>query len=232
MSNVPSTETDRVETLLHQLRNPLTALTTFAKLLEKRSQPDDPDGWIVDRIQQECQHLRSLLDDFEAKEATAVSAEAVAEIDVNEFLQGLWPTYQTLAVDCGVEAIADWNSSSADLKLIANALALRQVLDNLMDNAFKYTPAGGRVSLTARADGDKIALTVSDTGSGIAQADLEQVFDRYYRGDEHQPGHGLGLAIARQLVWQMGGEISASSQVGGGTEFSVRLPRSGGDRRG
>jgi signal transduction histidine kinase len=102
------------------------------------------------------------------------------------------------------------------------------VLSNLFDNALRYTPAGGRITLeSAREDGG-VALRVRDTGSGIASEHLPRIFERFYRADPHRSreegGTGLGLAIVRHLVEAHDGRISASSEVGRGTVISCWFP--------
>ncbi len=101
------------------------------------------------------------------------------------------------------------------------------MLSNLTANALRHTPAGGRVTLSATAAPGGAALTVADTGEGIAAADLPFVFDRFWRGDRargRSAGAGLGLAIARQLVLAHGGAIDVQSAPGEGTIFTIRLP--------
>ena len=102
------------------------------------------------------------------------------------------------------------------------------MLANLVSNALRYTPRGGQVTLSARVEDRWLLLAVADTGAGIAPADLPLVFERFYRADRarrRDAGHsGLGLAIARQLVEAHGGALTATSQVGVGSTFTVRLP--------
>jgi two-component system sensor histidine kinase ResE len=97
------------------------------------------------------------------------------------------------------------------------------VLTNLISNALHHTPGGGRVSVDAAARMDAIVVTVSDTGSGIAETDLSKIFDRFYKGHGSR-GSGLGLTIARNLVVAHGGEIRAESAEGQGTTMTVTLP--------
>jgi two-component system sensor histidine kinase BaeS len=108
---------------------------------------------------------------------------------------------------------------------------LRQVVNNLLDNAIKFTPAGGRVTLELRRDGARGAavLSVADTGAGIDAEDLPHVFERFYRGDKargrgRQGGTGLGLSICQSIVTAHGGSIDVHSAPGAGTEVIVRLP--------
>jgi signal transduction histidine kinase len=105
---------------------------------------------------------------------------------------------------------------------------LKQLMLNLVDNAIKYTPAGGTVSLSLSRQNGWAHLTVSDTGVGIPQEDLPHIFDRFYRVDKArnrlQGGSGLGLAIAKWIVQAHGGGIQVNSRVGEGTTFTVTLP--------
>jgi signal transduction histidine kinase len=105
---------------------------------------------------------------------------------------------------------------------------LQQVSVNLLDNAIKYTPSGGRVTVEAGSDEGDVWVVVCDTGQGIPEADLPHVFDKFYRvrrGRRDSGGTGLGLAIARQIVEALDGTIEVESEVGSGSCFTVRLPR-------
>jgi signal transduction histidine kinase len=116
--------------------------------------------------------------------------------------------------------------------VLGDAGRLRQVVNNLIDNSLKFTPAGGRirVALLASADAERIVLRVSDTGEGIAAEDLPHVFDRFYRGDKSRRrddrtcGNGLGLSICQSIVAAHEGEIRVESTVGEGSVFEVALP--------
>ncbi len=103
-----------------------------------------------------------------------------------------------------------------------------QVLRNLLANAFAYTPAGGRIIVTAETWPGQVAVSVRDTGAGIAAEHLPHIFDRFYRADRARArptgGAGLGLAIARQLIRAHGGDITAASEPGAGSMFTFTLP--------
>ena len=102
-----------------------------------------------------------------------------------------------------------------------------------MDNAIKYTPAGGRIEVRWRADGDQVGLEVEDSGIGIPERDQPRVFERFYRVDKARSrelgGTGLGLSIVKHLVQALHGGVSASSTPGQGSQFTVRLPRAAAD---
>jgi two-component system phosphate regulon sensor histidine kinase PhoR len=118
---------------------------------------------------------------------------------------------------------------SADLAVWADAEGLAQLLDNLVDNAIKYTPDGGRITARWRAADDEVILEVEDTGLGIPERDLPRVFERFYRVDKARSrqmgGTGLGLAIVKHLAQAMRGAVTVTSRVDAGTTFRVVLPR-------
>jgi signal transduction histidine kinase len=224
--------------VLHQLRNPLSAIYTFAKLLLKRLPLEDVNRRVADNILRESEHLKELLQQLDNS------------IDGPSLLTGqsmpLLPPASLQLQPCNVVEILEpilANGSAVaqerqldfqfhiaqDLPLvIASASALREVLGNLIDNALKYTLAGEvEVNLEKRAS--QLAIVVRDSGLGIPATDLPQLFQRSYRGVQAQgqiPGTGLGLSIAKELVEQMGGSISVASPSsrGSGSEFTVILP--------
>ena len=106
---------------------------------------------------------------------------------------------------------------------------LREILDNLIENAIKYTPEGGAIWVNVRGDGDKVLINVTDTGMGIAPDDLKHIFQKFYRVDNSQTrtigGTGLGLYLAKERAEAMGGRIWAESSFGEGSTFYVSLPR-------
>jgi signal transduction histidine kinase len=104
---------------------------------------------------------------------------------------------------------------------------LRQALANLVDNAIKYTPRGGRVDVQASSDQQTTQIRVSDTGVGIAEQHLPRIFDRLYRGDQSRTtrGLGLGLSLVKAFVQAQGGSVSVDSTVGKGSTFTISLPR-------
>jgi two-component system phosphate regulon sensor histidine kinase PhoR len=110
----------------------------------------------------------------------------------------------------------------------ADEEAVEQVLENLLDNALKYTPEGGEVSARWGAEGGQAFIEVADTGIGIPAADLPRIFERFYRVDKARSrelgGTGLGLSIVKHLVQAMQGQVRAASEVGRGTTFTVVLP--------
>jgi signal transduction histidine kinase len=114
--------------------------------------------------------------------------------------------------------------------VLADRVRTRQIFANLFSNAIKFTPAGGRIGIEAQVvEGDRLAITVWDTGCGIGPAERERVFERFYQGENNiltrqTEGMGLGLAVARELARLMNGDITLESTSGQGARFTVLLP--------
>jgi two-component system OmpR family sensor kinase/two-component system sensor histidine kinase BaeS len=149
-------------------------------------------------------------------------------VDVAELCADAVTSFQGQAEAAGVDLRAV--VSAAPLTMSGDYGRLDQVVSNLLANALRHTPTGGRVEVRAAQTATGVRLEVSDTGEGIPAEDLPYIFDRFWRGDRartHQggAGSGLGLAIVRQLVQAHGGSIRVQSEVGQGTTFTVDLPR-------
>ena len=108
-----------------------------------------------------------------------------------------------------------------------DAALIERAVANLIDNALRYTPEGSAVTLSAKAEADGVALTVADSGPGIAPQDLAHVFERFFQGSRHREGRGhagLGLAIVRRVAQLHGGTVQAANRAGGGAVFTIALP--------
>jgi signal transduction histidine kinase len=224
--------------VLHQLRNPLSAIYTFSKLLLKRIPLEDANRRIVDNILRESEHLKELLQQLDSSidgpplltgQSMALLPPASLQLqpcNVAEILEPILANGSAVAQERQLGFL--WNIAE-DLPLVlASASALREVLGNLIDNALKYTLVG-EVEVYLQASASQLAIVVRDSGLGIPASDLPQLFQRSYRGVQAQgeiPGTGLGLSIAKELVEQMGGSIAVASPSarGNGSEFTVTLP--------
>lgn len=252
---------DLLDNLLHQFRNPLTALRTFGKLLLKRLLPGDANRAAADGIVRESDRLQDLLKQFDQVIDLTVDEMALQkslppaplfmeamqpaiEIPllpaqrktcfVTDILEPLLESAQAIALERNLNLQTDIQPNLPPIQ--ADAKALREVLSNLIDNALKYTPAGGKIYIQAGREQKHFqGIAISDTGPGIPSQDLEHIFERHYRGvqlNSQIPGTGLGLAIAKDLIEQMQGEIQVFSpaqlpgdSVGGpGATFIVWLP--------
>lgn len=214
----------------HELRSPLTSVVSFAELLDQSTQGSlrDDEREYLEVITRNGQRLLRLIEDLllVAKlesHTLPLSLEVVdLEATVCQVATELSPSAQEQGVSLEVTGV----SGPA---MLADSLRIQQVATNLIGNAVRYTPPGGSVSIHTRPEQDRGCWTISvrDSGVGIPEEDLPQVFEPFFRAGDgaSQPnGTGLGLSIVRLIVEEHGGEIDLTSQVGAGTEVTVRLP--------
>ncbi len=147
----------------------------------------------------------------------------MADIAVEALLREVYEDCSVLAEDKGIRLIS---SCGAGMTIVGDKDKLKEVLFNLISNALKHTDPGGMVSLAGREDGAAAEIAVTDTGCGIPEDRLQDIFERFYRIDgAGVAGTGIGLHICRQIVEAHGGAITAESEVGKGSCFAVRIPR-------
>ena len=165
--------------------------------------------------------LNTLMDIAEAE--SGLVAGQRTPVEVAGLVHAALDCYGEVAEEKGVTVI---NEVSAEWCVSGNAGALRRVFANLLDNAIKYTPAGGRVRITAERVGKAIAVHITDTGCGTAAEDLPRIWDRLFRGDKSRSkrGLGLGLSFVRAIVESHGGRATVTSQPDRGTTASITLP--------
>jgi signal transduction histidine kinase len=145
---------------------------------------------------------------------------------VEELVSPVLDAYRAVCRRKGLELRVD--SLSSLPRVLVDAGQIEQALGNLLNNAVKFTPEGGTVCVSASANGEFVDVSVEDTGIGIAEHELSQVFDRFFRSSESikmaVPGTGLGLAIVKAAVEAQGGRIAVESTAGKGTIFTLSLP--------
>lgn len=218
--------------IAHDLRTPLTVISGYLESL--RDGVLQPTPARFETMYAEAQHLLRLVEDLRTLSLADAGELTLNKVTVSPhaLLKRLATVYQHTAEQKSVALFVDVPGHLPDL--IVDPDRMIQVLGNLVSNALRYTPEGGKITLTAAAQANAIALAVADTGAGIVPAALPRIFDRFYRVDEsraqdepstaHSTESGLGLAIARSIVEAHGGTITVTSKVGKGTTFTVSLP--------
>jgi two-component system, OmpR family, phosphate regulon sensor histidine kinase PhoR len=225
---------DFVANASHELKTPLASIKSYTEaLLDGALHDESVNAHFLRQIDAQADRLNQLIMDM----------LSLARLDSGQELLHLAPMFLAPLVRRCVEAQRgraeakrlDYglNPAPADdaTVAVADEEAIRQIVDNLIDNAIKYTPEGGRVRVTLRDEGESLALEVADSGIGIPRDDLPRIFERFYRVDKARSralgGTGLGLSIVKNLVGALGGQVAVDSRLGAGSTFTVRLPRSG-----
>jgi len=213
----------------HELRTPVTLIRTEAELALRRSRGEAEYREALRHILLEAERTTSLIGELLALARADSGRQAldIQPMDLREALQEIASGWRQVANVRGLQFSE--RLLNAELRVLGDAAALRRVVDILLDNAFKYTPApGGTVSLSAEEIEGRAVVSVRDNGVGIAEEEHARIFERFYRVDKARSremgGAGLGLAIAQWIVQQHHGKITVESTLGAGSIFRIELP--------
>ena len=213
----------------HELRTPLAVLRGETEVALAKRRTADEYQQSLSLIQEEAERLSRIVEDLFilARQPIDAPARLMRErVLLNETVKDCARAAQVLASRKGVRLITENDVPS--IQLTGDKELITRMLLNLLDNAVKYTPAGGEISLALTRQNGNAEITVRDTGIGIAESDRQRIFDRFYRVDKARSralgGAGLGLSIVRWIVEVHGGEIHIDSSPGRGSTFTVDLP--------
>jgi two-component system phosphate regulon sensor histidine kinase PhoR len=217
----------------HELKTPLSSIKAYTETLLAGASKDPVHcERFLNRIDEQAGHLHQLIMDMLslARIEASQSSMELANVPVDGVVRRCLADYepQAAARQVALESL----SGESNIRVRADEEGLRQILSNLIDNAIKYTPAGGRVTVNCSAEGATAIIEVADSGVGIPPEHHDRLFERFYRVDKARSrelgGTGLGLSIVKHLCQSMGGSVAVASQVGTGSRFTVRLPLAGG----
>ncbi|MDP9149733.1 MAG: ATP-binding protein [Myxococcota bacterium] len=215
-----------LQVVSHDLRNHVGTMSFGLQVVRQSLPPES--GRVLDRVERASRAMRRLLEDLVDIAAIeqgvlAVNPQFTSARDLLEDARALLaPSVESKGITLS------WGTLDPAVAVWADRERVLQVMSNLVGNAVKFTPAGGRITVTATPGDLEIAIAVEDTGPGIPEADRGRIFDRFFRGSRPSGhGAGLGLAIARALVQAHRGIITLDSQLGRGTTFRFTLPRGG-----
>lgn len=215
-----------VNTVSHDLRSPLTSVTGYTELVERAGPLNDLQRDFLSRVQDSIQHITALINDL---------------LDIGSIEAGIDTRREFVQLESILRYTLDMLHRQIDEKEIkvrtdvapalpalrANPIRLRQVLDNVIGNAIKYSHAHGEINISLHAEGNQVILQVTDQGPGIPPEDQPHIFDKFYRATNINPdvaGSGLGLAIVKNIVENHHGRIWVESTVGKGSSFFIVLP--------
>ena len=210
----------------HDLRSPLATIAMAASLLDDLSRPEEERAQMLKMVKRASERMDRLVRDM--LEVGRLGSGRTLPIDARcvDVAPALWEACEAqsavaqaagLLVQCDVPETLPAVSVDCD--------RVQQVVCNLVGNAMKFTPPGGRITIAARADADEIVVSVRDTGTGMSEEDLDRVFEPYWQARRTASlGAGLGLKIAKGIVEAHGGRIWAESALGEGTTFYFTLP--------
>jgi signal transduction histidine kinase len=222
---------DFLATLSHELRTPLNAIGGYAQLLELgiRGPVTAQQRLDLERIQRSQTYLLSLINDvlnFAKIESGHLTVE-LEDVSVNELVNGTSDFVRPQLRERGLAFTTTLCDPS--VRVHADREKVQQILLNLLSNALKFTPSGGRITLSCADHDDTVSVMVRDTGRGIAEEKLASIFEPFVQVDRRfkreQEGIGLGLAISRELARAMGGDLMVASAEGEGSTFELRLPK-------
>lgn len=227
VTRVDQVRRDFLSNVSHELRTPLASIRALVETLEDGGAEDTGEAAeFMRRIVQQVERLTSLVNELlDLSRIESGAVELVPEsIDLTQLVADASSLLQTRADGAGVVVEPP---QTKGVSIVGDRTSLLRVASNLLDNAIKYSPPGGRITVETVNEGDVVALSVRDEGPGIAEPDLPRVFERFYKGEASRSnsGTGLGLAIVKHIVRAHGGTATAANAPGGGAVFTVRLPR-------
>ncbi len=226
------TRRDFVANASHELKTPLSSIKAYTEtLLDWGLEDPDVNVRFLTRINEQADRLHQLILDMLslARLDSGDSGWERRPLAVVPAVEGYVESHRARAESKGLTIVFRTTSISRADAIMGDEEALRQIVDNLIDNAIKYTPEGGRVEVGCRLAADEIRIEVSDTGIGIPRDELPRVFERFYRVDKARSrelgGTGLGLSIVKHLTQALEGRVEVESRLGRGSTFTVYLPR-------
>jgi len=210
----------------HELRAPVGALQSLLKAAQRQMPPDAPGGDLVARAAGRTEHMLDLIDDLlrYSRLRTAARTMGRERVELAEIVRGAAELFRPRADEKGL----DLEVHATSARLVGVRDSLTDLVNNLVSNAIRYTPEGGKVSVRVGTEAGRPRLAVADTGIGIPDDELPHIFDEFFRGREAKKvfahGTGLGMTIIERVVEMHGGDIDVTSAPGAGTEFVVTFP--------
>jgi two-component system NtrC family sensor kinase len=219
-------KSDFVSTVSHDLRSPLTAILGYVDLLDRAGPINAQQRDFINRVQTSVHNITALVDDLLNLGRIEAGFDSQKEIvPIDQLLQYSLDSFKSRMGEKNLQLLTEVPDDLPPL--LGNPIQLRQMIDNLVDNAVKYTPSGGTLQAHVQVQRNQIILRITDSGVGIPSMDLPYIFDKFYRASNipgETPGTGLGLSIVKSIVESHQGRIWVESKPDQGTTFTIVLP--------
>lgn len=221
---MPNNNSD-IEEIVHDLKTPITSIIGFVELLQKGGQDDKTVREFYDIIASESKRLLKLVNNIPSlsKETQSKGLESCnLSVEIKKFVKELEPLADKRNIRIDIKV----NSEKIYVSIPENKIA--RIITNIVENAIKYNKESGQIFINVTEKSNMAYIKIKDTGIGIAEDEIDKVFDKHYRADSgkkmNAEGSGLGLAIAKDIAESYGGNIKASSKLGESTEFVISFP--------
>ena len=229
LKNLEKVRTDFVANASHELKTPITAIRAITEtLLEAQEIEKETSAHFMERLHVQSLRLAQLIDDLMtiSRLESSRGKEEFSRTSINELVIRAVTVAEVAATERDIRILTELPDT--DLFLFVDGFDISQLIDNLLDNAIKYTKDYGLITITLESDGEKATLRVSDNGLGISEEDQQRIFERFYRVDKARAqslgGTGLGLSIVRNIAEKHNGTIEVKSTIGVGSSFTFCLP--------
>ncbi len=217
---------DFVNTVSHDLRSPLTAILGYVELIERAGDVNDKQHEFIQRVQFSVRSITNLMNDLLDLGRIESGFDTRKDlVPVNGLVHYSVDSMEARLKSKDLELVMDIPAETASV--YGDSARLRQMMENLLGNAIKFTPDGGKIHLRLMTQDDQVIFEIRDTGIGIPLAEQSYIFDKFFRAsniDLNTPGSGLGLAIVKSIVEHHQGRIWVESMAGEGATFTVVLP--------
>lgn len=226
LKELDNLKNDFIQTVSHDIRSPLTSIMGYVNLIERSGEVNKQQADFIERVKQSADSITNLINDLlELGRAESPMEENIQPLSISPIIKETVEAHKSQIDERKLVVAVE---APNELPLInGNSLQLRQMMDNLLGNAIKYTPVGGMISVSIDLEDGQIIIQVTDSGPGIPVEEHAKIFQKFYRAknvDKSVPGTGLGLAITKTIVDNHRGRVWVNSQIGKGSTFVVVLP--------